>query len=197
MRRTYERDTKARLSFCGGPHAPVNMADGMEDVNQLHVTAIIVNSNAGIFLLDFYNMKSSKKSWLFCSHCVYIYITPMFNHVTKCNQSVTRNIWSFSTTHHWRDLLSLLLFSKIHFHHELIRVVVGRVPEIFVVDCVQVVFLGARYFLHRYVPLKYIFFAVSARHHWATVKGFEAFVASSFPGTDNKIDTVEKWTINR
>ena len=24
MRRTYKRDTKARLSFSGGPHAPVN-----------------------------------------------------------------------------------------------------------------------------------------------------------------------------
>ena len=33
MRRTYERDTKARLSFCGGPHAPVNMADSVEEVN--------------------------------------------------------------------------------------------------------------------------------------------------------------------
>ena len=31
MRRTYERDTKARLSFSGGPHAPVNMADSMEN----------------------------------------------------------------------------------------------------------------------------------------------------------------------
>ena len=33
MRRTYERGTKARLSFSGGPHAPVNMADSMEEVN--------------------------------------------------------------------------------------------------------------------------------------------------------------------
>ena len=31
MRRTYERGTKARLSFSGGPHAPVNMAESMED----------------------------------------------------------------------------------------------------------------------------------------------------------------------
>ena len=30
MRRTYERDTKARLSFSGRPHAPVNRADSME-----------------------------------------------------------------------------------------------------------------------------------------------------------------------
>ena len=30
MRRTYERGTKARLSFSGGPYAPVNMADSME-----------------------------------------------------------------------------------------------------------------------------------------------------------------------
>ena len=27
MRRTYERGTKATLSFSGGPHAPVNMAE--------------------------------------------------------------------------------------------------------------------------------------------------------------------------
>ena len=33
MRRAYERGTKARLSFSGGLHAPVNMADSMEEVN--------------------------------------------------------------------------------------------------------------------------------------------------------------------
>ena len=33
MRRTYARGTKARLSFSGGPHAPVNMGDSMEEVN--------------------------------------------------------------------------------------------------------------------------------------------------------------------
>ena len=31
MRRTYERGIKARLSFSGGPHAPVNMAESMEE----------------------------------------------------------------------------------------------------------------------------------------------------------------------
>ena len=31
MHRKYELDTKARLSFSGGPHAPVNMADSMEN----------------------------------------------------------------------------------------------------------------------------------------------------------------------
>ena len=35
MRRTHERDTKARpLSFSGGPHAPVNMAGSIEEVNE-------------------------------------------------------------------------------------------------------------------------------------------------------------------
>ena len=33
MHRMYERGTKARLSFSGGPHAPVNMADNMKEVN--------------------------------------------------------------------------------------------------------------------------------------------------------------------
>ena len=33
MQSTYERGTKARLSFSGEPHAPVNMADSMEEVN--------------------------------------------------------------------------------------------------------------------------------------------------------------------
>ena len=33
MCRTYEHDTKARLSFSGGPHALVNMVDSMEEVN--------------------------------------------------------------------------------------------------------------------------------------------------------------------
>ena len=33
MRTTHERDTKARLSFSGGLHAPVNMAGSMEEVD--------------------------------------------------------------------------------------------------------------------------------------------------------------------
>ena len=33
MRRTHEPGTKARISFSGGPHAPVNMANSMEEVN--------------------------------------------------------------------------------------------------------------------------------------------------------------------
>ena len=33
MRRTIECSPKARLSFSGGPHTPVNMADCMEEVN--------------------------------------------------------------------------------------------------------------------------------------------------------------------
>ena len=31
MRRTFERGAKARLSFSVGPHAPINMADSMEN----------------------------------------------------------------------------------------------------------------------------------------------------------------------
>ena len=30
---TYEHSTKTKLSFSGGPHGPVNMADSMENVN--------------------------------------------------------------------------------------------------------------------------------------------------------------------
>ena len=33
MRRTYERGPKARLSFSGGPHASVYMANNMEEMN--------------------------------------------------------------------------------------------------------------------------------------------------------------------
>ena len=33
MPRTHEHGTKVRLSFSGGPHAPVNMAYSMEEVN--------------------------------------------------------------------------------------------------------------------------------------------------------------------
>ena len=33
MRRTKNYGTKARPSFSGGPHAPANMADSMEEVN--------------------------------------------------------------------------------------------------------------------------------------------------------------------
>ena len=38
MRRTSERCTKARLSFSGGPHAPVNMADSMENAGSWTVS---------------------------------------------------------------------------------------------------------------------------------------------------------------
>ena len=38
MHRTFERGTKARLSFSGGPHAPVNMADGMENAGSWTVS---------------------------------------------------------------------------------------------------------------------------------------------------------------
>ena len=34
MRRTFERGTKVRLNFSGGPHAPVNMADSIEEANE-------------------------------------------------------------------------------------------------------------------------------------------------------------------
>ena len=33
MRRTYESGAKARLSYCGGPHASVNLADSLEEMN--------------------------------------------------------------------------------------------------------------------------------------------------------------------
>ena len=38
MRRTFERNTKARLSFSGGPHAPVNMAESMENAGNSTVS---------------------------------------------------------------------------------------------------------------------------------------------------------------
>ena len=38
MRRTYERCAKARLSLSGGPHAPVNMADSMENAGSWTVS---------------------------------------------------------------------------------------------------------------------------------------------------------------
>ena len=38
MRRTFERGAKARLIFSGGPHAPVNMADSMENAGSWTVS---------------------------------------------------------------------------------------------------------------------------------------------------------------
>ena len=38
MRRKYELGAKARLSFSGGPHAPVNMADSMENAGSWTVS---------------------------------------------------------------------------------------------------------------------------------------------------------------
>ena len=38
MRGTFERCAKARLSFSGGPHAPVNMADSMENAGSWTVS---------------------------------------------------------------------------------------------------------------------------------------------------------------
>ena len=49
MHRTFEYGTKARLSFSGGPHAPVNMADSMENTSSWTVSgskeAIEVSKN--------------------------------------------------------------------------------------------------------------------------------------------------------
>ena len=38
MRRTFERGAKARLSFSDGPHAPVNMADSIENAGRSTVS---------------------------------------------------------------------------------------------------------------------------------------------------------------
>ena len=38
MCRMFECSTRVRLSFSGGPHAPVNMADSMENVGSLTVS---------------------------------------------------------------------------------------------------------------------------------------------------------------
>ena len=38
MRRTFECGAKARLSFPGGPHVPVNMADSMENASRSTVS---------------------------------------------------------------------------------------------------------------------------------------------------------------
>ena len=38
MRRTFARDTRARLSFSGRPHAPVNMADSVENAGSWTVS---------------------------------------------------------------------------------------------------------------------------------------------------------------
>ena len=38
MRRTFEYSTKARLSFSGGPHAPANMSDSMENAGSWTVS---------------------------------------------------------------------------------------------------------------------------------------------------------------
>ena len=53
MRRTYEHGTKARLSFSGGPHAPVNMADKMEEVNvgEKHAGNAVLETNAAPYFM--------------------------------------------------------------------------------------------------------------------------------------------------
>ena len=38
MRRKHVRGSRARLSFSGGPHAPVNMADSMENAGSWTVS---------------------------------------------------------------------------------------------------------------------------------------------------------------
>ena len=38
MRRTFKGGTKARLSFSGGSHVPVNMADSMENASNWTVS---------------------------------------------------------------------------------------------------------------------------------------------------------------
>ena len=55
MRRT-QRGTKARLGFSGGPHAPVNMADSMEEV---HVVRQVV-ANLEVLRRDSHRLFGSK-----------------------------------------------------------------------------------------------------------------------------------------
>ena len=77
MRRMYERDTKARLGFSGGLHAPVNMADSMEEVNvgvkktrrKWHVCCAVLRYNSYAKLLqnlevlwDFHRLFGSRNS---------------------------------------------------------------------------------------------------------------------------------------
>ena len=50
MCRTSESGTKARLSFSGGPHAPVNMVDSMESTVSGSKEVMEVSKNLFIYL---------------------------------------------------------------------------------------------------------------------------------------------------
>ena len=62
MRRTYERSTKARPSFSGGPHAPVNMAvASMEEVNvDKHTENGILRTFAPLYCAIFHTPRFRK-----------------------------------------------------------------------------------------------------------------------------------------
>ena len=70
MRRTYERGTKPRISFSGGPHTPANMADSMEEVNvgvKMQEMACLLCCTALYFaifeaLWDFHRLFGSRNS---------------------------------------------------------------------------------------------------------------------------------------
>ena len=79
MRRTFVHGAKARLSFSGGPHAPVNMADSVEEVNEggekrskwhsrnvcfavLRYISYATFSHIVIVLRDFYRLFGSRNS---------------------------------------------------------------------------------------------------------------------------------------
>ena len=53
MRRTYEYDTKARLSFSGGPHTPVNMAEEVNFVEKNHAGNGILGKLAALYCVIF------------------------------------------------------------------------------------------------------------------------------------------------
>ena len=55
MRRTFKCSTKARLSFSGGPHAPVNMVDIVVNVGSLTVPGS--KEAMGVLKIDFKDLR--------------------------------------------------------------------------------------------------------------------------------------------
>ena len=100
MRRTFECGAKARLSFSGGPHIPVNMADSMENAGRSTVSgsgeAMGVPKNFKDLLKTWrrkYNAVQRSKRAISCffshRHSLLPYYPPCLHHVHFGLQSCT------------------------------------------------------------------------------------------------------------
>ena len=88
MHRTFECGTKARLSFSGGPHAPVNMADSMENDSSWTVSGSkeameVLKNFKDLLKLGVCNIAQYSTAFLCFFHLLYIHFFHIIPHVYR------------------------------------------------------------------------------------------------------------------